>query len=272
MPIRIGSTLVESLAIGDKAIEMIAQGGDVIHTATSNMLPMPMIDVTETVFLTGSDITLTCNANDPDHATGFTYTWSENADFSSPFATVTGAGTTNVQTVTGPNAAGAVIYYCQVEDDAGGIGSAQISITWALGLSQGAGALQNANFDYPSVTTEVTFSIGGVNFTNAGFPTTNTAVTSFQVRDGANPTDFATSTSLASFGGLNISSVRASGANLILVFDTTIRARNFMAVVDGEAGWNGTGSTAWSEGIGGIGLDYFTDVFNISNAPILIIL
>ena len=239
MPINIGNTLVESLAIGDKAIEMIAQGGDVIHTSDSNMLPMPMIDVTETVYITESDITLTCNANDPDHTTGFTYTWSENADFSSPFATVTGAGTTNVQTVTGPNAAGDVTYYCQVTDDAGGVGSSQITITWALGAIHTLTSSLAASFNYAGSGSTITFTSNFI--TSANLPTTNTNWGTFTIRDGG--TNFADETRIVAGQGFTGTSFRKNNATsdtITITCANELTAQNMMAIIEGETGWDNT--------------------------------
>ena len=129
MPINIGGTNMDNPQIGGDLISKVYVGSGIVFCRDVNQMPIPQISTNLNNQLINTNVTLTCNANDPDHTTGFTYIWSRNSDFSSPIETETNAGTSDTLVVT-ETSAGDTVYYCQVTDEAGASGSAMITLTW----------------------------------------------------------------------------------------------------------------------------------------------
>ena len=148
MPINIGGTNMDNPQIGGNLIAKIYVGAGIVYCRNMNDLPLPAISQetghdANMVFVSGTEVTLMCNANDNNH-TLHTFEWSLVSDFStieetdgtvSPFTGVSSPQSFNITRTATAGSITSVTVYCRVTDEDGGVGTAQTTVSWAQQLT-----------------------------------------------------------------------------------------------------------------------------------------
>ena len=170
MPIRIGNDLIDNPQIGGNNIDKVYVGSGIVYCRNVNQMPAPAISSTGNNVLSNTTVQLTCNANDPDHTSGFTFIWYTDPN-DIPGTTVrtgTPSGALdqlNVSVATSTRNGVTNTYYCLVRDADGAEGTASIDITWlpaySATLTYNGGTISGSTSSTPASSFTIT-GTGGV--------------------------------------------------------------------------------------------------------------